>query len=257
MPGSRVALMPCAPYDIDGVERWVNAQARQGWRVRSFVFLLPYLTVLEDMGRGSEYHISRERPTGGSSYSCRMPFVFHYLVKGRPPRRRESGEQRQMTLNTILGMLALPLLFAFRGLGIFSYLPAMFADPSLFSLYPAFTAVLAVSAAAILAVVCSVLYTMVCAVTERAGRASGKCYMISQHRGAGLAAGPRRPADNHPRRRHILPRDIKNPAPELSGAGFSCPYCDNSSASVHFPDNGHSVCQWPSPGTPLSELVEI
>ena len=55
----------------------------------------------------------------------------------------------------------------------------MFADPSLFSLYPAFTAVLAVSAAAILAVVCSVLYTMVCAVTERAGRASGKCYMIS------------------------------------------------------------------------------
>lgn len=179
MPGSRVALMPCAPYDIDGVERWVNAQARQGWRVRSFVFLLPYLTVLEDMGRGSEYHISCERPTGGSSYSCRMPFVFHYLVKGRPPRRRESGEQRQMTLNTILGMLALPLLFAFRGLGIFSYLPAMFADPSLFSLYPAFTAVLAVSAAAILAVVCSVLYTMVCAVTERAGRASGKCYMIS------------------------------------------------------------------------------
>ena len=133
------------------------------------------------------------------------------------------------------------MLFAFRGLGIFSYLPAMFADPSLFSLYPAFTAVLAVSAAAILAVVCSVLYTMVCAVTERAGRASGKCYMISHIAELAwllaLAAQP----DNHPRRRHLLPRDIKNPAPELSGAGFSCPYCDNSSASVHFPDNGNSV----------------
>lgn len=221
MPGSRVALMPCAPYDIDGVERWVNAQARQGWRVRSFVFLLPYLTVLEDMGRGSEYHISRERPTGGSSYSCRMPFVFHYLVKGRPPRRRESGEQRQMTLNTILGMLALPLLFAFRGLGIFSYLPAHVCRP---------LPLLALSG----------LYrrprrqrgghtrrrlqrAVHHGVRRHRARGQGERQVLHDiaHRGAGLAAGPRRPADNHPRRRHLLPRDIKNPGPgELRGGIF-------------------------------------
>ncbi len=178
MAGSRVALMPCAPYDIDGVENWVNSQARHGWRVRSFVFLLPFLTVLEDVGQGT-YHITRERPRNSKSYSCRMPFVFHYLVDGRPPRRRDSGEQRQMTLNAILGMLALPLLFSFRGLSMFSYLPSMFSDMSLFASYPIYTAIVSVCALCILVIACSVLYTMLCAARVSAGRGAAVCYIAS------------------------------------------------------------------------------
>ena len=30
MSMSRVTLMPCAPYDLEGVENWTNAQAKYG-----------------------------------------------------------------------------------------------------------------------------------------------------------------------------------------------------------------------------------
>ena len=179
MSMSRVTLMPCAPYDLEGVENWTNAQAKYGWRPRSFLFLLPYLSVLEYSPGHGPYRVTHERPNNSSRYACRMPFVFRYIAEGRPPKSHDSGDIRQMALSTLVGMLALPILFSIRGLSMFGYIPDMLGELSLFAAYPIYTAIVSVCAACILTILVSVLYTAVCALRAHPGAASGGFFIAS------------------------------------------------------------------------------
>ena len=76
-------LLPCAPCDIDRVEEWINDEQKDGWRLKRFGLLLPFLASFTSDEVGGEYTISLEHTDEESERICVLRNVG-YVVKGKP-----------------------------------------------------------------------------------------------------------------------------------------------------------------------------
>lgn len=59
----RLKLLPCAPCDLERVEEWINDEQKDGWRLKRFGILLPFLAFFVRDSAGGEYTISLEPRT--------------------------------------------------------------------------------------------------------------------------------------------------------------------------------------------------
>ncbi len=92
MSGKRkVKLAPCAPYELDAMEDWLNEEAASGWQIRFLIPVLNCLAVFE-RGEGGPYSIVLERPDFEKGHTCTVPRVG-YVVERRE-ERREGDEGR-------------------------------------------------------------------------------------------------------------------------------------------------------------------
>ena len=92
MSGKRkVKLAPCAPYELDAMEDWLNEEAASGWQIRFLIPVLNCLVVFE-RGEGGPYSIVLERPDFEKGHTCTVPRVG-YVVERRE-ERREGDEGR-------------------------------------------------------------------------------------------------------------------------------------------------------------------
>ena len=92
MSGKRkVKLAPCAPYELDAMEDWLNEEAASGWQIRFVMPILSSLAVFE-RGEGGPYSIVLERPDFEKGHTCTVPRVG-YVVERRE-ERREGDEGR-------------------------------------------------------------------------------------------------------------------------------------------------------------------
>ena len=92
MSGKRkVKLAPCAPYELDAMEDWLNEEAASGWQIRFLIPVLNCLVVFE-RGEGGPYSIVLERPDFEKGHTCTVPRVG-YVVE-RIEERREGDEGR-------------------------------------------------------------------------------------------------------------------------------------------------------------------
>ena len=92
MSGKRkVKLAPCAPYELDAMEDWLNEEAASGWQIRFVMPILSSLAVFEP-GEGGPYSIVLERPDFEKGHTCTVPRVG-YVVE-RIEERREGDEGR-------------------------------------------------------------------------------------------------------------------------------------------------------------------
>lgn len=92
MSGKRkVKLAPCAPYELDAMEDWLNEEAASGWQIRFVMPILNCFAVFE-RGEGGPYSIVLERPDFEKGHTCTVPRVG-YVVERRE-ERREGDEGR-------------------------------------------------------------------------------------------------------------------------------------------------------------------
>lgn len=92
MSGKRkVKLAPCAPYELDAMEDWINEEAASGWQIRFVMPILNCFAVFE-RGEGGPYSIVLERPDFEKGHTCTVPRVG-YVVERRE-ERREGDEGR-------------------------------------------------------------------------------------------------------------------------------------------------------------------
>lgn len=86
--------MPCAPCDLERVEEWINDEQKDGWRLKRFGILLPFLAFFVRDSAGGEYTISLEPPDDdGPERVCVLRNVG-YVIKGKP-RGAFDGESRR------------------------------------------------------------------------------------------------------------------------------------------------------------------
>lgn len=88
----RMLKLPCVPYDLNGMERWINELASEGWRIKSFV--LGTWAVLEP-GEAREYRIyttSELSEFGG--YKRQIPGTGFTISEGRPVEHDEKSLRR-------------------------------------------------------------------------------------------------------------------------------------------------------------------
>ena len=80
----KIELLPCAPCDLEFVEKWINEKREAGWSLKRFGRLLPFLAFFTSGEGGEDYTISLKRPEeGGPKRVCILPDVG-YIVKGKP-----------------------------------------------------------------------------------------------------------------------------------------------------------------------------
>lgn len=92
MSGKRkVKLAPCAPYELDAMEDWLNEEAASGWQIRFLIPVLNCLVVFE-RGEGGPYSIVLERPDFEKGHTCTMRHLG--FVVERREERREGDEGR-------------------------------------------------------------------------------------------------------------------------------------------------------------------
>ena len=90
----RLKLLPCAPCDLERVEEWINDEQKDGWRLKRFGILLPFLAFFVRDSAGGEYTISLEPPDDdGPERVCVLRNVG-YVIKGKP-RGAFDGESRR------------------------------------------------------------------------------------------------------------------------------------------------------------------
>ena len=92
MSGKRkVKLAPCAPYELDAMEDWINEEAASGWQIRFVMPILNCFAVFE-RGEGGPYSIVLERPDFEKGHTCTMRHLG--FVVERREERREGDEGR-------------------------------------------------------------------------------------------------------------------------------------------------------------------
>lgn len=100
-------LLPCAPCDLDGIERWINDEQKAGWRLKRFGALLPFVAAFVPDGEGGEYTITMDFPKlSGYERVCVLRSVG-YIVKGKPKGAFGEGELRAAARK--IGVLFAPL----------------------------------------------------------------------------------------------------------------------------------------------------
>lgn len=90
----KLKLLPCAPCDLERVEEWINDEQKDGWRLKRFGILLPFLAFFVRDSTGGEYTISLERPDDdGPERVCVLRNVG-YVIKGKPRGVFDEGTRR-------------------------------------------------------------------------------------------------------------------------------------------------------------------
>lgn len=93
-------LLPCAPCDLDGIEKWINDEQKAGWRLKRFGLLLPFAAAFVPDGGGGEYTITMDFPKhSGYERVCALRSVG-YIVKGKPRGAFDEGELRAAARKT-------------------------------------------------------------------------------------------------------------------------------------------------------------
>ena len=91
MSEKRIAMLPCAPYELVDLDAWFNDMADEGWQVKGSCFPLCFLVRFEK-GEGGPYRIKRRRPAGQKAV-CWLPGVG-WLERGEPEEEDVSEEMR-------------------------------------------------------------------------------------------------------------------------------------------------------------------
>lgn len=56
MAKTKISLLPCAPGNLDEMNKWINEEAEQGWQITGSVFRLPFLARFRQ-GEGGPYQL--------------------------------------------------------------------------------------------------------------------------------------------------------------------------------------------------------
>ena len=116
----KLRVMPCPPMELDGVEEWVNGVQDEGWRVKFFGVLLPFLAVLVPAEKREEYSIILDMP--GLEYEGRKLCALReigYIVRDKRRFRYSEKEYRRARMRFGGGSI---LMLVFFGLLMRKYL---------------------------------------------------------------------------------------------------------------------------------------
>lgn len=126
----KLRVMPCPPMELDGVEEWVNGVQDEGWRVKFFGVLLPFLAVLVPAEKREEYSIILDMP--GLEYEGRKLCALReigYIVRDKRRFRYSEKEYRRARMWFGGGSI---LMLVFLGLLMREYLAELFEFVSVF-----------------------------------------------------------------------------------------------------------------------------
>lgn len=174
----RIVLLPCAPYELNYIERWANELAKTGWRLRSIPLLLPFLAVLEE-AEPARYRLDYER-RDYHGYYCRVPFVRMLLIEGEPTGYSPQEMRSIGYFNVVCQPIFEPVITLMVFKDIFT-LPmlSLVKNPALFGDYPLFGFMTALMALIILTGFIAALVFLIAFTWRRSRRVELICYRVT------------------------------------------------------------------------------
>lgn len=97
MAKTKISLLPCAPGNLDEMNKWINEEAEQGWQITGSVFRLPFLARFRQ-GEGGSYHLSRY-DLDGDEVICRLAGHL-YVVAGYPDEEDEDIDEIKSAISS-------------------------------------------------------------------------------------------------------------------------------------------------------------
>lgn len=114
MAKTKISLLPCAPGNLDEMNKWINEEAEQGWQITGSVFRLPFLARFRQ-GEGGPYHLSCY-DLDGDKVICRLAGQL-YVLAGYPDEDDEDIDEIKSAISSVADLPGMCILLEF----VFAY----------------------------------------------------------------------------------------------------------------------------------------